>query len=149
MIRVCVQTEEFDVGQEAACLSRVSGSVGGMSLFVGQVREQNDGLESLTLEHYPGMTEALLTELAQQAQARFNLLACTVVHRVGTLGVGAPIVFVGSAAPHRAAALQATAFLIDRLKTGAPFWKREHFKDGRTAWVEAKEADDTAAAAWD
>lgn len=149
MIRVCVQTEEFDVGQEAARLSRVSDSVGGMSLFVGQVREQNDGLESLTLEHYPGMTEALLTELAQQAHARFNLLACTVVHRVGTLAVGAPIVFVGSAAPHRAAALQATAFLIDRLKTGAPFWKREHFKGGRTAWVEAKEADDTAAAAWD
>lgn len=149
MIRVCVQTEEFDVGQEAARLSRVSGSVGGMSLFVGQVREQNDGLESLTLEHYPGMTEALLTELAQQAHARFNVLACTVVHRVGTLAVGAPIVFVGSAAPHRAAALQATAFLIDRLKTGAPFWKREHFKDGRTAWVEAKETDDTAAAAWD
>ncbi|MCP1215512.1 molybdenum cofactor biosynthesis protein MoaE [Acetobacter orientalis] len=149
MIRVCVQTEEFDVGQEAARLSRVSDSVGGMSLFVGQVREQNDGLESLTLEHYPGMTEALLTELAQQAHARFNLLACTVVHRVGTLAVGAPIVFVGSAAPHRAAALQATAFLIDRLKTGAPFWKREHFKDGRMVWVEAKEADDTAAAAWD
>lgn len=149
MIRVVVQTQAFDIGQEVARLSDVSDGVGGMSLFVGQVRAQGEGLESLTLEHYPGMTEAMLAELAQQAVARFNLLACTVVHRVGTLTVGSPIVFVGSAAPHRAEALQATAYLIDRLKTGAPFWKREQFKDGRRQWVEARTADETAAAAWD
>lgn len=148
MIRVVVQQAAFDVGQEIARLSQVSEAVGGMSLFVGQVRAQNDALESLTLEHYPGMTEALLNDMAQEACTRFDLLACTVVHRVGTMAVGEQIVFVGSAAPHRASALQATAFLIDRLKTGAPFWKREQFQDGRRVWVEAKAADDAAVAAW-
>ncbi|GBQ17052.1 molybdopterin converting factor large subunit MoeE [Acetobacter cibinongensis NRIC 0482] len=106
-------------------------------------------MESLTLEHYPGMTEAILTQLGQEAVERFQLLDCTIIHRVGTMGIGEPIVFVGSAAAHRAEALQATAFLIDRLKTGAPFWKREQFADGRSAWVDAKAADDNAAAAWD
>ncbi|MGO3518848.1 MAG: molybdenum cofactor biosynthesis protein MoaE [Acetobacter cibinongensis] len=149
MPRIVVTSDRFDVGQEAARLSGLSAGVGGLSLFIGQVRGQGDGLESLTLEHYPGMTEAILTQLGQEAVERFRLLDCTIIHRVGTMGIGEPIVFVGSAAGHRAEALQATAFLIDRLKTGAPFWKREQFADGRSAWVDAKAADDNAAAAWD
>lgn len=150
MIRVQVQQDEFDMGTEMAALSRISGAVGGMSVFMGQVRgNQGDGLESLTLEHYPGMTEKMLMGLAEEAFSRFHLLGCTVIHRVGTMYVGDPIVFVGTAASHRAAALQATAFLIDRLKTGAPFWKLERFTDGRSHWVDARETDDAAAAAWD
>ncbi|MDN7354113.1 molybdenum cofactor biosynthesis protein MoaE [Acetobacter senegalensis] len=149
MIRVLVQTDAFDLGGEMARLSHISDSVGGISVFMGQVRGQGDGLESLTLEHYPGMTEKVLIGLAEEASARFGLLGCTVIHRVGTMRVGEPIVFVGTASGHRAEALQATAFLIDRLKTGAPFWKCERFTDGRTTWVEAREADDDAAALWD
>lgn len=149
MPRIVVTSERFDVGQETARLSGLSAGVGGLSLFIGQVRGQGDGLESLTLEHYPGMTEAILGQLGQEAVERFQLLGCTIIHRVGTMAVGEPIVFVGSAAGHRGEALQATAFLIDRLKTGAPFWKREQFADGRSAWVDAKAKDDKAAAAWD
>ncbi|MFT9016941.1 molybdenum cofactor biosynthesis protein MoaE, partial [Acetobacter malorum] len=113
------------------------------------VRGGADGLESLTLEHYPGMTEKILTELAAEAIKRFSLIGCTLIHRVGTLVVGAPIVFVGTSSAHRAEALAGTNFLIDRLKTGAPFWKCERYQDGRQVWVEAREADDKAAASWD
>lgn len=149
MIRVVVQTAAFDLAGEMERLSRISENVGGISVFMGQVRGQGDGLESLTLEHYPGMTEAVLTTLAEEAVTRFSLLGCTVIHRVGTMRMGEPIVFVGTASGHRAEALQATSFLIDRLKTGAPFWKCERFTDGRKRWVEARDADDEAAALWD
>lgn len=146
-IHVAVQAAAFDVGVEAARLSALLPHTGGVGLFVGQVRG-GQGLKAMTLEHYPGMTEASLQALAQDAFARFALTGCTVIHRVGRLEVGAGIVFVGAAAAHRGAALMATSFLIDSLKTGAPFWKREEYEDGRTAWVDARETDEDAARAW-
>lgn len=146
-IHVAVQSAAFDVGGETARLSGLSPHTGGIGLFVGQVRG-GQGLRAMTLEHYPGMTEASLQALAQEAFTRFELTGCTVIHRVGRLEVGAGIVFVGAAAAHRGGALMATSFLIDSLKTGAPFWKREEYEDGRTVWVDARETDADAARAW-
>jgi molybdopterin synthase catalytic subunit len=145
MIRISVQTEVFDEGAELASL-RAKG-VGGIASFTGIVRG-DDGLTELHLDHYPGMTERALTSLAEAASARWRLAVVTLIHRVGTLHPGDPIVFVGTASEHRAAALVACAFLIDRLKTDAPFWKRETFVDGRSAWVEARSTDEAAAARW-
>lgn len=147
-VHVAVQTAAFDVGEEAARLNALSPQTGGIGLFVGQVRG-GQGLRAMTLEHYPGMTEATLQALAQEAMKRFELTGCTVLHRVGRLEVGAGIVLVGAAAAHRGAALQATSFLIDRLKTGAPFWKREEYEDGSATWVDARETDEDAARAWE
>jgi len=146
MIRVSVQTGVFDEGAELALL-RAEG-VGGVASFTGIVRGDN-ALTALHLDHYPGMTEAMLTALAEGAAARWSLVGATVLHRVGTLFPGDAIVFVGTASAHRAAALEACAFLIDRLKTDAPFWKREMFADGRSLWVEPRGSDDTAAARWE
>lgn len=146
-VHVAVQTTPFDVGVETERLSALSPLTGGVGLFVGQVRG-GQGLTAMALEHYPGMTEAILLALAQEAVARFELTGCTVIHRVGRLEVGAGIVLVGAAAAHRGAALTATTFLIDRLKTGAPFWKREEYEDGRAMWVDARETDEDAARAW-
>jgi molybdopterin synthase catalytic subunit len=102
----------------------------------------------MTLEHYPGMTERAISRITDEAENRWSLLGCTVIHRVGRLVAGENIVLVLAAASHRQAALDATAFLIDWLKTRAPFWKREEFPDGRGEWVDAREADDAAAARW-
>ena len=144
MRRVAVQTEAFDVGTEFA---RLTGDAGGIGCFVGVVRRDGD-VTALTLEHYPGMTERCLDEIAAEAERRFGLSDCTIVHRVGRLVPGDPIVLVLAAASHRGAALEATRFLIDWLKTRAPFWKRQEFEDGRVAWVEAREADEAAAEVW-
>ena len=142
---VSVRPGPFDVAAELHALS--ASGVGGIGCFVGLVRAA-DRLSALVLEHYPGMTERAIARIADEAIGRFDLLGCTVIHRVGRLAVGEPIVVVLAAAAHRAAALDATAFLIDWLKTRAPFWKREEFDDGSHAWVEAREADDAAAARW-
>ena len=147
-VHVAVQVVPFDAAAEMARLSALSTLAGGVSQFVGQVRG-GGGLVSLTLEHYPGMTEKIMQVLAAEAMERFELLGCTLIHRVGRLEVGQPIVFVGACAAHRAAALAATGFLIDRLKTGAPFWKKEEYAGGGTAWVQARAEDDAAASAWD
>lgn len=147
VVRVLVQEEAFDVGAETVRLLSDSDGVGGLGSFLGVVRG-GGGLTALYLEHYPGMSEAALRGLAEQAVARFELAGCTVIHRVGRLPVGAPIVLVLASAAHRAAALDATRFLIDRLKTGAPFWKREEFSDGSSVWVESRAEDDAAAAGW-
>lgn len=144
MIRICVQAEPIDIAAELA-LVEVEGA-GGVATFTGLVRG-DDGVEQLELEHYPGATERALQELAETAVERWSLLAATVVHRVGSMGPGEHIVFVAAAAPHRAAALDACAYLIDRLKTDAPFWKRE-MRGGERRWVEARASDDAAAARW-
>ena len=102
----------------------------------------------MTLEHYPGMTERALTRIGENAMARFELQGCTLIHRVGTLYPGDNIVLVLAAAPHRHAALEGTAFLIDWLKTRAPFWKRECFQNGAERWVDAREADEAASGKW-
>jgi len=145
MIRVAVQFESFDEGAELAAL-RADG-VGGIASFTGIVRGDG-GLVELHLDHYPSMTERALVALAETAIARWSLIGATLIHRVGTLHPGDPIVFVGTASPHRTAALEACAFLIDRLKTDAPFWKRETFADGRRQWVEARTSDNVAALRW-
>jgi len=149
MQRISVQTEAFDVNAEIAALSSASGAdAGGISAFIGAVRGGDD-LVSLTLEHYPGMTDAALSTIAEDVVHRHQLLGCTIVHRVGCLGVGDQIVLVLAAARHRGAALAAVETMIDWLKTRAPFWKCETFADGTTRWVEARNADDAAAARWD
>jgi molybdopterin synthase catalytic subunit len=145
MIRVAVQREPIDLAAELAA-AEASGA-GGVASFTGLVRA-DDGVTALELEHYPGMTEAALAALADEAVARWGLLAATLVHRVGPMAPGERIVFVAAAAPHRAAALEACAYLIDRLKTDAPFWKRET-RGGEASWVEARAADEDAAARWD
>ncbi|MBN9508210.1 MAG: molybdenum cofactor biosynthesis protein MoaE [Alphaproteobacteria bacterium] len=150
MAVVRVQAEPFEMGAEFAALAGGRTDIGGVGAFVGQVRDAADGrrIVAMTLEHYPGMTERAVSAIAAEAEARWSLLGCTVIHRVGRLLPGEPIVLVLAAAPHRAAALAATGFLIDWLKTRAPFWKKEEYADGASAWVEAREADDAAAARW-
>ncbi len=145
--QVRVQEASFDLAAESAALTAGREDVGGVASFVGLCRA-DDGLAALVLEHYPGMTDRALAGIAGEACARWPLTGCTVVHRVGRLRPGEPIVLVLTASPHRAAALESCAFLIDWLKTGAPFWKREEFADGRERWVEAKAEDDAAAAKW-
>ncbi len=154
MITIRVEAEAFDAGAEMAALASSCGvAVGGIGCFVGLVRAHSDGggriLRTLTLEHYPGMTERAIAAIVAEAASRFALLGCTVVHRVGPLGLGEPIVLVLAAAAHRAAALEATSFLIDWLKTRAPFWKRQDYDDGSHDWVEARVDDDAVAARWD
>ena len=146
---VRVQAAAFDVGAEMAALTAGRRDVGGVASFVGLVRDDPARpLESLTLEHYPGMTEAAMTAIAQEACRRWSLLGCCLLHRVGRLAPGDGIVLVLTTAGHRQAALDSTAFLIDWLKTSAPFWKQERFVDGTVQWVEARQADDEAAARW-
>jgi len=148
MATVRVQEAAFDLAAESALLAAGRTDVGGMASFVGLCRA-DDGLAALTLEHYPGMTERAIQAIAAEAEARWPLTGCTVIHRVGRLPPGEPIVLVLTASSHRAAALESCAFLIDWLKTRAPFWKREEFADGRERWVEAKAEDDAAASRWE
>jgi molybdopterin synthase catalytic subunit len=144
MIKVSVQPEDFDPGMELATLAALGG--GGVASFTGLVRG-GDGLTAMTLDHYPGMTQAALKAVADTAMARWPLLGVTVIHRVRRLAVGDRIVFVATASAHRLAALDSCAFLIDRLKTDAPFWKQEHRAEG-DAWVAARESDGEAAERW-
>ncbi|MEI5685698.1 molybdenum cofactor biosynthesis protein MoaE [Sphingomonas kyungheensis] len=146
MIRIRVTPEAIDIAAEMA-LAEATAGAGAVATFTGLVRA-DDGVGTLELEHYPRATEAALERVAAQAVARWSLGAATIVHRVGTMAPGARIVFVAAAAPHRAAALDACAYLIDRLKTDAPFWKRET-RDGEARWVEARETDDAAASRWE
>jgi molybdopterin synthase catalytic subunit len=146
MISVCVRAEPFDPGEELARLEALGG--GGVASFTGIVRGEG-GLVELHLDHHPAMTQAAMGDIAAEAARRWPaLLGITLIHRVGDLTPGDRIVFVGTASRHRAAALEACAFLIDWLKTAAPFWKRERFADGGSRWVEARAEDDAAAARW-
>jgi molybdopterin synthase catalytic subunit len=144
VIRVHVSPDPIDVAVELDATE--AAGAGAVASFTGLVRA-DDGVDLLELEHWPGVTEAALTRLAEEAAARWSLLAATVVHRVGPMQPGTRIVLVATAAPHRADALDACAFLIDRLKTAAPFWKRET-RGGEARWVEARDTDDAAAARW-
>ncbi|PHK93563.1 molybdenum cofactor biosynthesis protein MoaE [Pseudoroseomonas rhizosphaerae] len=147
MATIRVQEAPFDAGAEQAALAAGRADVGGIAAFTGLCRA-DDGIAALVLEHYPGMTERALAGIAAEAEARWPLTGCTIIHRVGRITPGEPIVLVLAASAHRTAALEACAFLIDWLKTGAPFWKREEFSDGRERWVEAKASDDAAAGRW-
>ena len=144
-----VQREDFDVGAELAALTAGRTDVGGVASFVGLVRDMAGGARvgAMTLEHYPGMTEKKLAEIEAEAQRRWPLQASLIIHRYGRLEPGERIVLVATASPHRQAALEACAFLIDWLKTKAPFWKLEETAAG-AQWVEARDSDDDAAARW-
>jgi molybdopterin synthase catalytic subunit len=147
---VRVQREAFDAAAEAEALARGRTDAGGIVTFTGLVRGEADGraLASLTLEHYPGMTEAELDRIDTEARQRFELCGSTVIHRYGLLHPGDPIVLVVTAARHRRAAFAAAEFLMDYLKSSAPFWKKERFADGTERWVDARGDDDDALARW-
>ena len=155
MIRV--QREDFDVGRELERLSAGDHTVGGVASFIGLVRDFNlpgggsassaDRVSSMTLEHYPGMTERKLAEIEAEANRRWPLAASLIIHRYGRLEPGDRIVLVATASPHRDAALAACHFLIDWLKTEAPFWKSEETPEGER-WVEARAEDDAAKSRW-
>lgn len=147
MIRV--QEAPFDVGAELAALSAGRNDIGAVASFTGLVREMagDRPVSAMTLEHYPGMTEKKLAEIEVEAHRRWPLQASLVIHRYGRMLPGEPIVLVATASPHRAAALDSCAFLIDWLKTKAPFWKLEE-TGGDAAWVDARSSDDAAAARW-
>jgi molybdopterin synthase catalytic subunit len=147
MARILVQEALFDMAAETAALTAGRTDIGGVASFLGVCRG-DDSLAAMELEHYPGMTERALGRIAAEAEARWPLTGCTVIHRVGRILPGEPIVLVLTASAHRAAALESCAFLIDWLKTKAPFWKREEFADGDARWVAAKNEDDAAAARW-
>jgi molybdopterin synthase catalytic subunit len=145
MSRISVQTENFDIGAEFTALTAGRTDIGGIGCFVGTVRGP---VAAMTLEHYPAMTERAIARLVEEAERRWSLLGCTVIHRSGRLLAGENIVLVLAAASHRQPALDATAFLIDWLKTKAPFWKKEESVGGAESWVEARVEDDAAAARW-
>jgi len=147
MIRV--QTEDFNLQREYDRL-REQSSVGAVVTFTGLVRDFNQGEEvaSLTLEHYPAMTEKSLSQIVLQAKQRWNILACTLIHRVGELKLSEQIVFVGIATVHRQEAFAACEYIMDYLKTQAPFWKKECNSQGTSYWVDARESDSSALDKW-
>jgi molybdopterin synthase catalytic subunit len=149
-VSVRVQTEDFDVAAETEKLLGSRTDVGAVVTFTGRVRGSDEGREiaALTLEHYPDMTEAEMARIEAEAQARWSLQASLVVHRVGELKAGENIVLVITAAAHREAAFEAAGFLMDYLKTRAPFWKKETTSTGESGWVDAREQDNTAAKRW-
>jgi molybdopterin synthase catalytic subunit len=146
---VHVQREEFDVADEIAAVTAGRSDIGAVVTFTGVCRDEDGRLAALELEHYAGMAEAEIGRVAAEAAERWPLQAVTVIHRFGTVAPGEGIVLVVTASAHRGAAFAAAEFLMDYLKTRAPFWKREHLVDGRTGdWVEAAGQDDAAAARW-
>jgi molybdopterin synthase catalytic subunit len=146
---VRIQTADFDVGAEIAALRRGNPKVGAVASFIGVVRDVNEGgaVAEMTLEHYPGMTEKSIEEILGQARSRWRVLDALVVHRVGKLTPTDQIVLVVITSEHRGDAFAACEFIMDYLKTRAPFWKKEQSDEG-ARWVEARAADDIAAARW-
>lgn len=146
---VRIQTEDFDTGAEIAAMRRGNPAIGGIASFVGVVRDVNEGdaVSQMTLEHYPGMTERSIEEIVTQARGRWNVIDALVVHRVGTLRPTDQIVLVIVASAHRGDAFAACEFIMDYLKTRAPFWKKEQTAGG-SRWVDARASDDLAAERW-
>jgi molybdopterin synthase catalytic subunit len=144
-----VQREDFDPAAESQALSAGRKDIGALVSFVGLCRDEAGTLSALELEHYPGMAETEMTRIAELAIDRFSLLGLTAIHRFGRIEAGEQIVLVLAAAPHRQAAFDGANFVMDFLKTSAPFWKKEHAQDGTSGdWVAAKDADDTARDRW-
>ena len=147
---VRIQQEDFDIQSEVARLAAGRGDVGAVVTFTGYCRDEAGKLSALELEHYPGMAEAEIARIAAQAIERWPLTGLTAIHRFGRIEPGGQIVLVVAASAHRQAAFDAASFLMDYLKTRAPFWKKEHLADGTTGhWVEAKDADDAALKRWE
>jgi molybdopterin synthase catalytic subunit len=147
--KVRVQRETFDLSEESRRLTAGRADVGAVVAFTGYCRDEGETLAALELEHYPGMAEEEILRIAREAAERWPLLGLTVVHRYGKIAPGQPIVLVLAASSHRQAAFEAASFLMDYLKTRAPFWKKELRADGSEGdWVATKDADDTAAEKW-
>jgi molybdopterin synthase catalytic subunit len=147
--RVRIQTEDFDLSAEVAALRAGDAGVGAVAVFVGTVRDRNDGqgVSRMELEHYPGMTERSIEAMIDEAHRRFDIRAARVIHRVGVLQPLEQIVYVGVSSGHRGEAFQACEFLMDYLKTQAPFWKKETTPEG-ARWVDARVSDDEALKRW-
>ena len=147
--RVSIQTADFDLSAESEALRRGDAGIGAIVSFVGTVRDRSEGsgVSAMELEHYPGMTESAIEAMIEAAQARFDIRGARVIHRVGLLAPGEQIVLVLVASAHRGTAFQACEFLMDYLKTQAPFWKKETTPEG-ARWVDARVTDDAAAARW-
>ena len=148
-MKIAVQTEAFDLSAEVGALYQANPKVGAVASFLGLVRDINEGqgVSTMSLEHYPGMTEKALIQIVAEARQRWEVLDATVIHRVGTLQPTEPIVLVAVASGHRGDAFAACEFIMDFLKTRAPFWKKEVTPAGEH-WVDARESDDRAAARW-
>ena len=147
--RVTVQAADFDLGAEVAALRAGDAGIGAVAAFIGTVRDRNDGLgvSSMELEHYPGMTERAIESMIDEASRRFGIRAARVIHRIGVLHPQDQIMMVAVACAHRGHAFQACEFLMDYLKTQAPFWKKEQTPEG-ARWVDARSSDDAATARW-
>ncbi|QBF33568.1 molybdenum cofactor biosynthesis protein MoaE [Thalassococcus sp. S3] len=147
-MRICVQEEPFDLGAEANSFAAGHSDMGAIVTFTGVVRDLAAGdLDAMEIEHYPGMTEAAITKIAEEARTRWSLGDVLVIHRYGRLAPGALIMMVATAAPHRKDAFEAAEYLMDYLKSRAPFWKKELTSDGAD-WVAAKEEDEAALTRW-
>ncbi len=148
-MKIAIQTEDFDVSTELILLRKDLPSIGGINIFVGTVRDthQGDDVHAMELEHYPGMTEKSLKDILEQAQKRWEILNATIIHRVGKLMPMDQIVFVAVATPHRGDAYAACEFIMDYLKTSAPFWKKEFTPQGER-WVDARTSDDERLKKW-
>jgi molybdopterin synthase catalytic subunit len=147
-ITIRIQEDDFDIAREIAALTKGRTDIGAVVSFSGICRDEGKhGIAALTLEHYPGMAEAEISRHADEAMSRWPLNGLTVIHRVGRITPGENIVLVLTASQHRQAAFEAAEFLMDYLKTSAPFWKREESKSG-ASWIEARAHDDVAAARW-
>ncbi len=149
MDEIRVQREDFDAGREISRLRASNARIGAVACFIGIVRDVNEGdaVAELTLEHYPGMTEKALAKIVEEAKGRWDVIDTLVIHRVGTLKPTDQIVLVVVTSAHRGEAFEACEFLMDYLKTRAPFWKKERTPDGER-WVETRSSDDAAAARW-
>lgn len=149
MPTIRVQTEAFDLGVEIGAISQGRTDIGAIASFVGLARDMNEGngIQAMVLEHYPGMTEKVLAGLVDEARSRWTLLDVTLIHRVGRLLPGDSIVLVAVASSHRGEAFSACEFIMDYLKTQAPFWKKEETEEG-AHWVDARASDDAAATRW-
>lgn len=147
---IIVQQQDFNQQVEYDRLKSKT-SIGAIVTFTGLVRDINEGqsVSDLSLEHYPGMTEKCLNDIVEQAKERWNIIESTVIHRVGQLAISEQIVFVGIASQHRGDAFAACEFIMDYLKTQAPFWKKETMLNGETKWVDARETDQKAVSKWD
>ena len=148
--RVSIQREDFDLGREVEALRCADAGIGAVASFIGTVRDASEGrdVRRMELEHYPGMTEGAIERMIDEALRRFDVRGARVIHRIGPMEPGEQIVMVAVTAAHRHAAFQACEFLMDYLKTQAPFWKKEHGSDGSAHWVDARVADDEALARW-
>ncbi|MHB1092989.1 molybdopterin synthase catalytic subunit MoaE [Thiobacillus sp.] len=149
MPTIRIQTEAFDLGVEIGAISQGRTDIGAIASFVGLARDMNEGngIQAMVLEHYPGMTEKVLAGLVDEARSRWALLDVTLIHRVGRLLPGDSIVLVAVASSHRGEAFSACEFIMDYLKTQAPFWKKEETEEG-ACWVDARASDDAAATRW-